>query len=115
MSGRRRCTRLSTRERGDRRRPRPQGGRGDSDALAAIYDRYGDRVFGLCMSMLRNREAAADATQDTFVAAWQRIGQLRQPERLRPWLFAIARNRVIGHTRSRAASCTTRGSRRGDR
>ncbi|MEM9713365.1 MAG: sigma-70 family RNA polymerase sigma factor [Actinomycetota bacterium] len=75
---------------------------GDADAVAEIYGRYGDRVFGLCLTLLRDRDAAADATQDTFLAAWERIEQLRDPDKLRPWLFAIARNRVIGRSRADA-------------
>ena len=47
--------------------------------------------FGLCVVLLRDREEAADALQDTFVLAVQRVGQLRDPERLDAWLFAIAR------------------------
>ncbi len=80
---------------------------GDTDAVAEIYGRYGDRVFGLCLTLLRDREAAADATQDTFLAAWERIEQLRDPDKLRPWLFAIARNRVIGRSRSDARATPT--------
>ncbi|MEO1060767.1 MAG: sigma-70 family RNA polymerase sigma factor [Actinomycetota bacterium] len=73
---------------------------GDTDAVAEIYGRYGDRVFGLCLTLLRDREAAAEATEDTFLAAWERIEGLRDGDLLRPWLFAIARNRVIGRGRS---------------
>jgi RNA polymerase sigma factor (sigma-70 family) len=65
---------------------------GDRDAFAALYDEYGDAVYGLCMSLLRDHDEAADVKHDTFVVALQRIDQLRDPERLRPWMFAIARH-----------------------
>ena len=67
---------------------------GDQRAFAEIYDRYADRVFSLCLSLTRDRGLAEDALADTFVAAWQRLDQLRDRAQLRPWLFAIARNRV---------------------
>ena len=67
---------------------------GDQHAFAAIYDRYADRVFSLCVTLTRDRGIAEDAMADTFLVAWQRLDQLRDPDRLRAWLFAIARNRV---------------------
>jgi RNA polymerase sigma factor (sigma-70 family) len=33
-----------------------------------------------------------DVAQETFVAAWKQLGNLREPEKLRPWLCGIARN-----------------------
>ncbi|MGF1647582.1 MAG: RNA polymerase sigma factor [Kineosporiaceae bacterium] len=72
---------------------------GDSDALAAIYDRYASRVFALAARQLRDRDAAADVTQDVFLTAAQRIGGLADPERLRPWIFAVARHRIVDHVR----------------
>ncbi len=66
---------------------------GDADALAAIYDRYADRIHDFCRSILRSQDDAADAMQDTFVLAAEKIDTLREPERLRPWLYAIARHR----------------------
>jgi RNA polymerase sigma factor (sigma-70 family) len=57
-----------------------------------MYDAYARRVYGVCAAILRDDDEASDAMHDTFVLAMQRIGQLRDPERLRPWLFAIARH-----------------------
>jgi RNA polymerase sigma factor (sigma-70 family) len=65
---------------------------GDRAAFAEMYDAYARRVYGVCAAILRDDDEAADATHDTFVLAIQRVEQLRDPERLRPWLFAIARH-----------------------
>ncbi len=67
---------------------------GDRSALAAIYDRYSDSLYDTAAAMTRNRHDAADVMQDVFVVAAQRLDQLRDPERLKPWLFAILRNEV---------------------
>ena len=56
---------------------------GDRGAFAAIYDRYADRLHDFCWSVLRDRDEAADATQDAFLVAAERLGQLRDLERLR--------------------------------
>jgi RNA polymerase sigma factor (sigma-70 family) len=65
---------------------------GDQSAFAELYRDYAERLFGFCVVLLRDRDEAADAMHDTFVLAAQRVHQLRDLERLRPWLFAIARH-----------------------
>lgn len=72
---------------------------GDRQSFAAIYDRYADRLHDFCVGMLRDREAAADCTQDTFVVAAEKLSQLREQDRLRPWLYAIARNECMARRR----------------
>lgn len=80
---------------------------GGRDAWADIYDRYADRLHDYCASVLRDRDEAADATHDTFVIASQRIAQLRDPAKLRPWLYAIARNEAFRRSRSRQRAAPT--------
>lgn len=74
---------------------------GDRDAFAAIYDRYGDRLHDFCWSMLRNRDDAADATQDAFVRVVEKLGQLRDPAMLRPWLYSIAKREALARLKVR--------------
>jgi RNA polymerase sigma factor (sigma-70 family) len=57
-----------------------------------MYGEYAERIYGFCVLVLRDRDEAADAMHDTFVLAAQRVGQLRDPERLGAWLFAVARH-----------------------
>src|SRR4051812_21762167 len=75
--------------------------RGEQAAFAEMYDAYATRLHDFCFSMLRSRDEAADAMQDTFVCALERIGQLRDPERLRAWLYAIARHECLRRIRAR--------------
>jgi RNA polymerase sigma factor (sigma-70 family) len=74
---------------------------GDRRAFAAIYDRYSTRLFDFCVGMLRDRDGAADCVQDTFVTAASRLAQLREPDRLGSWLYAIARNEALARIRAR--------------
>jgi RNA polymerase sigma factor (sigma-70 family) len=74
---------------------------GDRAAFGMIYDRYADRLHDFCVGMLRDRDLAADCVQDVFVTAASRLGQLREPERLRSWLYAIARNEALARIRHR--------------
>jgi RNA polymerase sigma factor (sigma-70 family) len=80
---------------------------GDQSAFAAVYDRYADALFAFALSRLRDRAAAADAVQDTFLRAARRVDQLRDRTRLRAWLYAIARNQVIDAVRRPALLATT--------
>jgi len=74
---------------------------GEADGLAEAYDRYADALFGYCRSLLREPADAADAVQDTFVIAASRVAGLRDPELLRPWLYAVARNECLRRLGSR--------------
>lgn len=79
---------------------------GDEAAFAEIYDLYADSIYSFCRSRLRNEADAADAMQDTFVRAATKLSQLRNPEKLRSWLFAIARNQIIATGRASAQLVT---------
>ena len=74
---------------------------GDSLGLAAAYDRYADPLYTYCRTLLSDPADAADAVQDTFVIAASRLGGLRDPSRLRPWLYAVARNEAVRILRSK--------------
>ena len=68
---------------------------GDPSGLAAAHDRYAEPLYKYCRSMLSNPADAADAVQDTFVIAACRLAELRDPDRLRAWLYAVARNECL--------------------
>ena len=77
---------------------------GDTEALRALYERYGGIVFGMSFRVLGDRQAAEECTQDVFVSVW-RTARTYEPRRAQvsTWLLTIARNRAIDATRRRAA------------
>ncbi|HVT76965.1 MAG TPA: sigma-70 family RNA polymerase sigma factor [Acidimicrobiales bacterium] len=75
---------------------------GDRDAFADIYDRYADALYELCRAVLGDAHEASDALHDTFVIAATRLGGLRDPSRLKPWLCAIARHESMRRSSRRA-------------
>jgi RNA polymerase sigma factor (sigma-70 family) len=77
---------------------------GRAAGMAAAYDRYASALYGYCRSLLGEPADAADAVQDTFIIAAGQLGGLRDPGRLRPWLYAVARNECRRRLRSRASS-----------
>jgi RNA polymerase sigma factor (sigma-70 family) len=77
---------------------------GDPAGLAEAYDRYAPALHAYCRSLLAEPADAADAVQDTFVVAASKLDGLREPDRLRPWLYAVARNECHRRLRARARS-----------
>jgi RNA polymerase sigma factor (sigma-70 family) len=75
---------------------------GDPEGLAEAYDKYAAPLYTYCRSLLHEPADAADAVQDTFVIAASRLGGLRDRDRLRPWLYAVARNECRRKLRARA-------------
>jgi RNA polymerase sigma-70 factor (ECF subfamily) len=72
---------------------------GDDDAFGRIYDRHAPVVLSLCR---RHAPAEAeDATQETFIRAYRKLDKVEQAEKLRSWLYAIARR--VCSERSRSA------------
>jgi len=76
---------------------------GDPAGLAEAYDRYALPLYSYCRSLLREPADAADAVQDTFLVATAKLRDLRDPARLRPWLYAVARNECLRRLRAGSA------------
>ena len=54
--------------------------------------RYGRRLFGLCMTLCRNRIEAEDLYQETWLKALSHIHQFHEAEDFEPWLTKICVN-----------------------
>ncbi len=74
---------------------------GDALAFRRIYERHAPRLFRFLCDLLRDQSAAEEALQETFVRAHTRLGTLRDPEKVRPWLYGIARLVVMEARRAR--------------
>ena len=73
---------------------------GDPAGLAEAYDRYAMPLYSYCRSILREPADAADAVQDTFLVATAKLRDLRDPVKLRSWLYAVARNECLRRLRA---------------
>jgi RNA polymerase sigma-70 factor (ECF subfamily) len=65
--------------------------RGDLSAFNALVECYQRQVYNLCLRLLASAEAAEDATQEAFIAAYRRIDSFRGGS-FRAWLLRIAAN-----------------------
>ena len=70
--------------------------RGDEEALAQLYDRYGRVAYGLALRVLRDPGLAQDAVQDAFLAAW-RTATAFDPARGKAstWLLTFVHRRAV--------------------
>jgi RNA polymerase sigma-70 factor (ECF subfamily) len=68
--------------------------RGDAEAFAQIMAANHEDMARLAMLITRDPEAARDAVQEAWPVVWRKLGTLRDPARLRPWLMSIAANRA---------------------
>ncbi len=74
---------------------------GNRDAFGSIVIRYQSLVCSLAYSATGSFDRSEDLAQQTFVTAWQRLSELREPAKLRAWLCGIARN-LISNAQRRA-------------
>jgi RNA polymerase sigma-70 factor (ECF subfamily) len=72
---------------------------GDVSAFNQLVLRYQQAVYNVILRMLGDREAAADVTQDTFIAALRGISSFRPGSSFRAWLLRIASNQACDHWR----------------
>lgn len=76
----------------------------DERALALLYARYGDVVYGLSLRIVRQVEVAQEVTQETFLRVWRSAHTFQgSPSGFRSWLFRIAHNLSLDQLRRQAA------------
>lgn len=65
---------------------------GDAEAFAALVSEAIDRLYGVAFRILRDPDAADDATQRALIDAWDHLGGLRDPGRFEAWTYRLVVN-----------------------
>ncbi len=68
---------------------------GDAQAFDRFVEHFRAKIFHYSWLMCGHREDAEEVAQDTLLKVFENFGQLREPERVRPWVFRIARNACL--------------------
>lgn len=68
---------------------------GDRAAFTELMDRHEDMVFAVAMRMMRDREAAFDATQETFLTVFRKAGKFSGESAVTTWLYRVATNTCL--------------------
>ena len=80
---------------------------GDESAVKTVYERFSGPVFAISLSVLHDHGLAADATQQTFIKAWQAATTYDPDRELAPWIYAIARRTAIDLYRKNSRSISS--------
>jgi RNA polymerase sigma factor (sigma-70 family) len=72
---------------------------GNHDAFRQIVERYQTLICSLAYCATGSVNKSEDLAQETFVAAWKELAQLREPAKLRSWLCSIVRFRISSQFR----------------
>ena len=65
---------------------------GDTAAFDELMAAHEDRVFGICLRMLRDRDAALDAVQETFITVFRKADRYKGEAAFSTWLYRVAVN-----------------------
>jgi len=74
---------------------------GDEDAFEQMVERYHKRVYSLSYGVLRNAEDAEEATQDTFLTLYRKIGTFDESKKFFSWFYRVALNQAYSRARRR--------------
>jgi RNA polymerase sigma-70 factor (ECF subfamily) len=77
---------------------------GDLSLFEKIMRSYQQIIFTYCYHMLGHHAEAEDATQDTFIKAYHRLGSYQPDKSFEAWLYKIASNTCIDVLRKRKLS-----------
>ncbi len=72
---------------------------GDQQAFASLVDEYKDYVFSICLRVLKKREEAEEAAQDTFLKVYKTLGSFGQKSKFSTWLYTVAYRTALDKTR----------------
>ncbi len=70
---------------------------GEREVFAQLIERYKSRIFHTTLRMLRNREEAEEAAQDTFVRAYRGLAKFREDASFATWIYKICYNVCLNY------------------
>lgn len=81
---------------------------GDLDSFGQLYDRYFHRVYDFTWRVMRDADAAADATRDIFLRAMRELPSLPKSQSFASWLFTMAHHTAVARAeRTRATGAAS--------
>ncbi len=72
---------------------------GDIQAFEPLIEAYEKQIYHLCLRMTGNPEDARDLTQESFLKAWQKLGQYHVESAFSTWLYRLSSNLCIDFLR----------------
>ena len=72
----------------------------NDDRLTALYRSYGPAIYWRCLRLLRDRAAAEDATQETFMRVLRHLDRAPDADEAIRWIWRIATNYCLNELRN---------------
>ncbi|WP_313641843.1 RNA polymerase sigma factor [Paenibacillus sp.] len=70
---------------------------GDMDAFSVLISKYSNAVYGVAYGKLGDFHIAQDIAQEVFVKTYRKLPNLKEPEKLASWLYAVTTRECIKH------------------
>lgn len=77
-----------------------RAGNGDAGAFAELVRAYERTALAVAFAVTGDASTAGDVTQDSFLRAWRKLGDLADPAKFGPWLMGIVRHAALDHVRA---------------
>lgn len=77
---------------------------GDTDSYRILMERYSRQVFSMVVKIVSLEDDAEEITQDVFIKAYRNLSKFDFRSSFATWLYRIAYNEAITHTRHRHIS-----------
>lgn len=73
---------------------------GDRQAFRLLVERHEDVLFRRALAIVGDPDVAADAVQDAFIQAYERLARCSDPDRFGGWVYRMLRNRCLDELRA---------------
>lgn len=85
-----------------------QAAAGDREARHALFERFRERAYRVALGITRREEDALDVVQDSFIRAFERLGEFQREAGFATWLLRIVSNRALDLLRARKVRLAVR-------
>ena len=69
--------------------------KGHIQSYSILVDRYKNMIYSLCFKMIKNKEEAEEAAQDSFIKAFKNIDKFKNESKFSTWLYKVAYNTCL--------------------
>ena len=73
----------------------------DENAFERLISMYEGKIYNICFYLLKNREDAADATQEVCIKIYKSIGKFKGDSKLSTWIYRISYNTCLDYIKKR--------------
>lgn len=77
---------------------------GNTQAFSQLVEKYQDQMYSVCLSILKTKDEAQEATQDTFIKIYKSLDKYNKQSKFSSWAYRIAYRTSLDYIRKRKAT-----------